>query len=268
MMLSCGSKTGDSNTGDIKFDSISVNRTEHLMADTAKPACNLIINIVYPKSSSDEILTDSLTYHIVNTCLGDQYAGLSAAEAVNQYTKDYVGNYLADITPLYEEDHKGAPDNTVSDSWYSYYRNMEGRVQLYEKSLLVYRFYYDEYTGGAHGMRAAIYINIDLNRKCPLTLDDVFAGDYKEALTDLIWNQLMADNNAATREELEEMGYGSTGEIAPTENFYLNHEGITFFYNAYDITPYAMGSTAVSIPFDLLERWLNTTPIIEELRNE
>lgn len=44
-----------------------------------------------------------------------------------------------------------------------------------------------------------------------------------------------------TRAELEDMGYGSTGEIAPTENFYLDKDGVTFYYNVYDITPYAMG---------------------------
>jgi hypothetical protein len=35
-------------------------------------------------------------------------------------------------------------------------------------------------------------------------LNDVFVGEYHELLTDLLWNQLMADNKMTTREELEE----------------------------------------------------------------
>lgn len=46
----------------------------------------------------------------------------------------------------------------------------------------------------------------------------------------------MADKKVTTHEALEDMGYGSTGDIAPTENFYLDKDGITFYYNVYDIT--------------------------------
>jgi hypothetical protein len=116
-------------------------------------------------------------------------------------------------------------------------------------------------------MHAALFLNIDLATKRPLTLDDISTGEYKESLTDLIWNQLMADNNVTTHEELEEMGYGSTGEIIPTDNFYLDKNGLTFYYNVYDIAPYAVGEVKVTIPFDMLEQWLNTTTINEELKS-
>lgn len=72
----------------------------------------------------------------------------------------------------------------------------------------------------------------------------------------------MADNGAKTRAELEDMGYGSTGEIAATENFYLNKDGVTFYYNVYDITPYAMGPVVVSLPFQMLEHMLGSNPVI------
>ena len=61
----------------------------------------------------------------------------------------------------------------------------------------------------------------------------------------------MADNKVTTHEALEDMGYASTGDITPTENFYLSKEGVTFYYNVYDITPYSMGPVKVTIPFAL-----------------
>ena len=66
---------------------------------------------------------------------------------------------------------------------------------------------------------------------------------------------------------LEDMGYASTGDIAPTENFYLSKEGITFYYNVYDITPYSMGPVKVTIPFSMMEHLLGSNPILGELKN-
>ena len=150
---------------------------------------------------------------------------------------------------------------------YSYYKGIESHVQLYDKDLLVYRIDYNEYTGGAHGIYMATFLNMDLTLMRPLRLDDIFVGDYKDALTDLIWNQLMADNKVTTHEALEDMGYASTGDIAPTENFYLSKEGITFYYNVYDITPYSMGPVKVTIPFAMMEHLLGSNPILGELKN-
>lgn len=58
-LFSCHDKM-NKNTGALQFDSIQVNETAHLFNDTAKPACNIIINFAYPVKSSDDMLKDSL----------------------------------------------------------------------------------------------------------------------------------------------------------------------------------------------------------------
>ena len=246
-LFSCHDKM-NKNTGALQFDSIQVNETAHLFSDTAKPACNIIINFAYPVKSSDNMLKDSLNSYFISACFGDKYIGEKPEEVVKQYTENYIS-----------ESSIGA--------WYSYYKGIESHVQLYDKDLLVYRIDYNEYTGGAHGIYMATFLNMDLTLMRPLRLDDIFVGDYKDALTDLIWNQLMADNKVNTHEALEDMGYASTGDIAPTENFYLSKEGITFYYNVYDITPYSMGPVKVTIPFSMMEHLLGSNPILGELKN-
>ena len=57
----------------------------------------------------------------------------------------------------------------------------------------------------------------------------------------------MKDNGVATQEELRDLGYASTGELTPTENFYLDNQGITFYYNVYDIAPYVMGPVTITL---------------------
>ena len=265
-LFSCGDKM-KKDTGSLEFDSIQVNKTAHLFGDTAKPACNLLINFAYPSKSSDELLKDTLDKYFIAACFGDKYMGEKPQEVVKQYTEAYISEYRRDLEPMYLEDEKDKKDESSIGAWYSYYKGIESHVQLYEKNLLVYRIDYNEYTGGAHGIYMTTFLNMDLGLMRPLRLDDVFVGEYQEPLTDLIWNQLMADNEAKTRAELEDMGYGSTGEIAPTENFYLDKDGVTFYYNVYDITPYAMGPVTVSIPFQMLEHMLGSNPVVGELKN-
>ena len=67
--------------------------------------------------------------------------------------------------------------------------------------------------------------------------------------------------------ELEDMGYATTGDLEPIENFYLDPTGITFYYNVYDITPYSMGPVKVTIPFSMMEHLLGSNPILGELKN-
>jgi hypothetical protein len=255
------------NTGSLEFDSIQVNETAHLFSDTARPACNLVIDFTYPVKASDELLKDTLNKYFISACFGEKYIGETPKEVVKQYTEAYIREYRRDLEPMYLEDEKDKEDESSIGAWYSYYKGIESHVQLYEKNLLVYRIDYNEYTGGAHGIYMTTFLNMDLGLMRPLRLDDVFVGEYQEPLTDLIWNQLMADNEAKTRAELEDMGYGSTGEIAPTENFYLDKDGVTFYYNVYDITPYAMGPVTVSIPFQMLEHMLGSNPVVGELKN-
>ena len=50
--FSCGN-TVNKNAYALEFDSIQVNETVHLFGDTAKPACNLILNVAYASQSSD-----------------------------------------------------------------------------------------------------------------------------------------------------------------------------------------------------------------------
>ena len=229
-LFSCHDKM-NKNTGALQFDSIQVNETAHLFNDTAKPACNIIINFAYPVKSSDEMLKDSLNAFFLSACFGDKYMAMTPEEAVKKYTEKYVSDYRNDLEPMYKKDEQDKEDEESIGAWYSYYKGIESHVQLCNTLILTYRIDYNEYTGGAHGIYMSTFLNLDLKTLSPIRLDDLFEGDYKEALTDLLWKQLMADNNVSTRQELEDMGYATTGDLEPIENFYLDPTGITFYYN-------------------------------------
>lgn len=265
--FSCGNIM-NKNTGTLEFDSIQVNETAHLFGDTAKPACNLVINFAYAVQSSDVKLKDSLNTFFLSACFGDKYMTMAPEEAVKRYTEKYVNDYLKDLEPMHQKDEQEKEDNATMGAWYSYYKGIEGHVQLYIKDLLIYRVDYNEYTGGAHGIYSSTFLNMDLRTLSPIRLDDLFVSEYEEALTDLLWNQLMADNKVATHQELEDMGYATTGDLKPTENFYLSKEGITFYYNVYEIAPYVMGPVKITLPYEVMQHLLSDdSSIIHSIKN-
>lgn len=255
ILTSCDNKKNQNN-GALEFDSIPLNVTEHLFGDTAKPACNLVINLAYVKQSEDEAMKDSLNAYFLATCLGDEFAGQTPQEAVQHYKEQYVKNYRNDLEELYQKEEKEFGD-ADQRAWYSYYKYVRSQAQFYRKNLLVYHTRYEEYTGGAHGIYMDSFLNLDLRTLTPIRLENLFADDYEEALTDLLWNQLMADNKVATRQELEDLGYGSTGDLTPTENFYISEKGLTFHYNVYEIAPYVMGGIEIELPYDILSHLLD-----------
>jgi len=264
---SCGN-TVNKNAGALEFDSIQVNETVYLFGDTAKPACNIVLNLAYVNQSTDVRLKDSLNTFFLSSCLGEKYMTMTADEAAKRYKEQYISDYRKDLEPMYLKEEQDLKEGEEIGTWYSYYKDIESRVQLYHQHLLVYRIDYHEYTGGAHGIYMSSFLNMDLRTLSPVRLEDLFVEDYEEELTELLWKQLMEDNHAQTRQEVEDMGYCSTGDLAPIENFYLGREGITFYYNVYEIAPYAMGPVKITLSYETLQHLLSDDlMVLNEVRN-
>ena len=238
---SCTDKM-NKNVGALEFERVQINKTAHLFGDTTKPGTNIIIDFAYIKKSSDQELKDSLNAYFLSACFSDKYIDDNIPEIAELYAQNYISEYRQDLEPMFLEDQKNKENSESIASWYSYYKGIESRIEFYEKDLLVYRIDYNEYTGGAHGIYTSNFMNFDLKDMHQLTLNDIFIGDYQDMLSDLLWNQLMVDQKVKTRTELEDLGYGSTGDLIPTENFILSKKGITFYYNVYEFTPYVMGA--------------------------
>lgn len=255
----------------LTFDSIKVEKTMHILGDTALPSCNIIVNYSFPVSK-DSLLNDTLNYYLVQSCFGQEYVEnnsyktISPEDLVQQFVDKYIASYKNDVVPLYMEELKQqTKEEPLSMNWFNYYEEINGGVIFSNKDLIVYSNFASEYTGGAHGVYCTSYINFDMRLKRPLQLSDVFQDDYVEPVSNLIWMALMTKENVKTKNELEEMGYGSLGEIIPIENFYLTPDGITFHYNIYEIAPYAMGATSVTLPYSQLTRWLTNLPALQSL---
>ena len=250
-----------SNTGqpsrNLQFEEITLSKSEHLFADESKPACNLSIDFVFVNNTTTIGAKDSINAYLLSALFGKKYQQLSPQEAMEGYAMEYVTNYRADLEPMIQKDIDNHIDKDQLTAWYSYEQELKGSIETYKGMLLSYRTYKNEYSGGPHGMYTTEFTNLNLSSLQPILLDELFVEEYQETLTELLWYQLALDNGVETRDELEEMGYATTGELAPTENFYISEDGITFYYNVYEIAPYSMGPTQITLSYDMLEYILN-----------
>ncbi|MDR0894316.1 MAG: DUF3298 and DUF4163 domain-containing protein [Prevotellaceae bacterium] len=249
-----------SNKGiELTFDTVTRNETAHLFADTARPACNVNIRLEYIVKADHEQAKDSLNNYLLTVALGEQYSAMNPQEAVDLYIENYVSEYRKDCEPMYSKEM--VDPNTSVGSWYSYYKTIKTTAPVTTPYLMVYRVDQEEYTGGAHGMHTGMFYNIQLQPRKLLKLDDLFVDDSNEALTEMLWNQLLVNIGVKTRQEAEDMGYVINGELEPTQNFYLDREGITFYYNVYEIAPYVMGAIEIHLPYTTVESLLKPNVI-------
>lgn len=247
----------DQPSRNLQFEEITLSKSEHLFADESKPACNLSIDFAFVNNANTIGAKDSINAYLLSALFGKKYQQLSPQKAMEGYAKEYATNYRADLEPMIQKDIDNHIDKDQLTAWYSYEQELKGSVETYKGMLLTYRTYKNEYSGGPHGMYTTEFTNLNLSTLQPILLDELFVEDYQETLTELLWYQLALDNGVETRDELEEMGYATTGELAPTENFYISEDGITFYYNVYEIAPYSMGPTQITLSYDMLEYILN-----------
>ena len=95
-------------------------------------------------------------------------------------------------------------------------------------------------------------------------LKDIFKVNSDSLLCSILSDKIHEMNRLPTSQSLKDAGFFSD-TVKATDNFYITHEGIGFFYNQYDIAPYASGCIDIFIPFPELKEVLVSGGIIREL---
>lgn len=256
-MLSC---TAQSNVGNLKFKEVE-RKDSVVLGETA--ALNIELSISYPVSGDKELI-DWLNKELSKVVLGLDYNNTTPDDVLNKTVETTKQAYIEEVKEFYDEDLKKVANGTATEvgSWYNYEVNISASPTLYKGNLLNYLLTAYHYTGGAHGITNIIYFPIDLEAKKIIKYADLFKADDDKALTKLIIEQIKIDNETTN---LNESGFW-VDEIKPSKNFGISEQGILFFYNQYEIAPYAMGPIEVLIPYSKLKGLINDKhPVIKRL---
>ncbi|MBC5646570.1 DUF3298 domain-containing protein [Parabacteroides sp. BX2] len=259
----CNIGTKKTTDNDVTFDSISVDKTYHLLENPENPNCNLQINFTYPAKYDNKDILKKIQQQFVYSYFGDGYENLSPEEATAKYTEDYLNNYK-DLEDEYKAEVAKA-DETPVGAWFSYFEMSSDDIAYNKNDILSYTVNFENYTGGAHGAHSFTNHVIDMKTGNPIKEDDIFIEGFQEDLAQILIDRIAKQNTVENPKELENIGFFSIDEIFPNGNFLIDDNGITYTFNEYEIAAYVVGATNVHLPYEEIQYLLKKESPIAHL---
>jgi hypothetical protein len=255
IFISCTQKT-------IKTEEKDFTQKYYLSTDTAEGALSVDIHVEIPVAFAQKNVFDSIRTTIISTVFGEQFVSHATDSIVQLFAATLHEEYKANNEPLINE-----LDSTSSYSFNNEH-TVEGFSLLSDKNIYSYGIDRYVYMGGAHGLSNRIYFNFDLKTGRKILENDLFVKGYEKSLTELIKKRIIEEskenNDTEPIIDLEDTDFW-IDSIKPNGNFYITDESINYVFNPYEIAPYYMGQTEVSLPFSRIKKMLKSTSIIAYL---
>ena len=226
-----------------------------LVKKPKSPIAAIQLGMLLPGESANPLISDSLIHLMLIKFTGKQVRITQPEKLLDGMKQVYFENYLSTNEGIYKE------TMASSFNWQSL-----KFLHILMNGSHILSFYIDHYafTGGAHGLQTRQFTVVNLWTGKEVRLKDVFKENSETQLSSILNDKIHEKNHLPTTQSLKDAGF-FTDTIRPTDNFYISRQGIGFFYNQYDIAPYASGSIDVFIPFNELKDLLVTGGVTREL---
>jgi len=146
-----------------------------------------------------------------------------------------------------------AETDTEAESRFAYDYDIMMLCEYCYDGLMVFGFYFNEYSGGAHPNHASSYLTVDMLNRRTLKLADMITADTA---------QISSLLNAAARKYFDLKGTDTLSEnllvdsVPPTDNVIISPMGITFAYSPYEIAAYVYGDVGLFLSYEQLKPYL------------
>ena len=238
LTTACGTTDNDK----LAFDKATVEKTVKIAPDEEdSPQCNVTLSIDYATDANGAERASQLNDVVQHKLLA--MTGLAMQQAADSFANKYTRDYVQHYAPLYREDKK----DEKKRSWYEYHYVIETQVQDGREGTVNYLATLDYYEGGAHGINQQLAMNFDTRTGHVYQLQDLFVPGFEQPLAKMLEKALCEKTDAKSVEQLRDMGYLYSMDMFAPENFIMEQETITFIYNPYEIAPYAMGKTELTL---------------------
>lgn len=191
------------------------------------------VNMQFMKSGNQanervcKLINDQLVEILLN-----QSSDMTVDEAVAQYIEDvkkeFHGDEVANI----------------------YYDHLTGRAEYGRDNIINYRLVEDVFTGGAHPCTITTILRFNATTGDFIPLEDLFPYPQQRQLQELLLEQLMKMNQARSLEDLHQKGILEMSDMFISNNFALREDSLEFYYNEYDIAPYAYGAFSLCLSYE------------------
>jgi hypothetical protein len=108
----------------------------------------------------------------------------------------------------------------------------------------------ESFTGGAHPNTMFTYLNFDPASGDPVPLADLLKPDAEGQLARIAEKRFRELKKMTPAADLNSSGYQfPDNRFILAKNFYPSREGLVFYYNSYEIAPYVVGPTVLTLPY-------------------
>lgn len=195
------------------------------------------IEFNYPQFiNSNGPLSDSLNVLLQQT-LGNSEKNILSPDSVQQ---DFIATYT----------NFKKKNNSSASQWY-----VEKNISVLNQNPKWITLAYEEktFTGGAHPASYKHYSVMDKKTGRKMLLTDFFDSTSIYKLMGLGETEFRSAKGINPNQSLEEAGYWfEENRFHLNNNFFLNENGITFYYNIYEVGPYVVGATEITVPANKL----------------
>lgn len=212
------------------------NRSMFLAADDTTINYNINIEMDFVEDSCVENpeICRRINQYLISNLLNLPY-GTEIDSALSQYSRMCMQEF---------DDMEYMPE---------YYTNVTGKADYGMDGVINYTFQQETYSGGAHPMTITTILNFRTDTGERININDVIPDSLNGSLTQLLTRKLMECTQSHSIEELHEKGFLQFNEMFVSDNFWLAEDSLIFFYNVYDIAPYAIGTTTLSFSLEELQ---------------
>ena len=130
---------------------------------------------------------------------------------------------------------------------------LSGSFQEKYKNYRNYLVSYYSFRGGAHGIQTLSNIVFDAKTGEQVQEADLFAPGYEAPVAQLL---RLAVQSSMEEEDPELMQLVHLEEVVPNGNFSVGENGMEWFYQPYEVGPYALGIVSASLSWEELKPFL------------
>jgi len=223
-------KVNTSELKDVEKDSFMTE--EEMVFDVS-----VVLDSVETSDAVDSVAASRINKHLITHIL-NQPSNFTLSEAVNAFIEQKKEDFRNEEYSVTHYDH------------------ITGIVQGGLDGIINYTVNEDFYGGGAHPTQVVTIKRYDMQTGNPLEVWDVFEDSCSNSIKSVLTKKLMQQEGVKTIEELREIGFLEMVDMFIPQNFWLDADSISFFFNQYDIAPYALGQICLTFSYAEMKSYL------------
>lgn len=203
------------------------------------------ISLEYPVKRAAEDVRAQITRGILGAAFDLEEEPGTVEETALRYE-----DYLKD--EYYTENEKYLA-STQTDGILSWEDRINGYFSGRWGHYVSYMVEYYNFRGGAHGINTMTPIIFDVRTGEVVPEEEFFADNYRTPVAGCIQAHL---DEALEGDEESIAAIFEPDLVGPNGNYEITKDGVTWYYQPYDIAPYSVGVISVSVPWKELKEWV------------